>query len=95
MIKKNIFLLLIIIATRRLYIAKSIKILRLELAILLAANYSVGVGNATDGMEIFLEAIGLKNGDEIIISSHTMLATASAIKVAGGVPVQLILVMII
>jgi dTDP-4-amino-4,6-dideoxygalactose transaminase len=23
------------------------------------ANYSVGVGNATDGMEIFLEAIGI------------------------------------
>ncbi|CAB5502368.1 Pleiotropic regulatory protein [uncultured Gammaproteobacteria bacterium] len=51
------------------------------------ANYSVGVGNATDGMEIFLEAIGIKQGDEVIISSHTMLATASAIKVAGGVPI--------
>jgi dTDP-4-amino-4,6-dideoxygalactose transaminase len=47
----------------------------------------VGVGNATDAMEIFLEAIGLKKGDEIIISSHTMLATASAVRVAGGVPV--------
>ena len=51
------------------------------------ANYSVGVGNATDGMEIFLEAIGIKQGDEVIISSHTMLATASAIKIAGGVPI--------
>ena len=37
-------------------------------------------------MEI-LQAIGIKPGDEIIISSHTMLATASAIKFAGGVPV--------
>ena len=50
-------------------------------------NYSVGVGNATDAMEIFLEAINLKKGDEIIISSHTMLATASAIKFAGGIPI--------
>ena len=58
-----------------------------ELAEYTGANYSVGVGNATDGMEIFLEAIGVNSGDEIIISSHTMLATASAIKVAGGVPV--------
>ena len=58
-----------------------------ELADFAGANYSVGVGNATDGMEIFLEAIGLNVCDEIIISSHTMLATASAIKVAGGVPV--------
>ena len=58
-----------------------------ELAKYTGVNYSVGVGNATDAMEIFLEAIGLNKGDEIIISSHTMLATASAIKFAGGVPV--------
>ena len=53
-----------------------------ELAKYAGADYSVGVGNATDAMEIFLEAIGLNKGDEIIISSHTMLATASAIKFA-------------
>ncbi|MDC3364894.1 DegT/DnrJ/EryC1/StrS family aminotransferase [Pseudomonadales bacterium] len=58
-----------------------------ELAAYAGVEHSVGVGNATDGMEIFLEAIGLSHGDEVIISSHTMLATASAIRVAGGVPV--------
>ena len=58
-----------------------------ELAKYAGSNYAVGVGNATDGMEIFLEAIGIKPGDEIIISSHTMLATASAIKFAGGIPI--------
>lgn len=58
-----------------------------QLAEYTGSNYSVAVGNATDGMEIFLEAIGLEEGDEVIISSHTMLATASAIKVAGGVPI--------
>lgn len=58
-----------------------------ELADYAGTSYSVGVGNATDGMEIFLEAIGINRGDEIIISSHTMLATASAIKVAGGIPI--------
>jgi len=66
---------------------KEVSNFEIELAKFTDANYSVGVGNATDAMEIFLEAIGLKKGDEIIISSHTMLATASAIKVAGGIPV--------
>jgi dTDP-4-amino-4,6-dideoxygalactose transaminase len=66
---------------------KAVSDFEAELANYTGANYAVGVGNATDGMEIFLEAIGLKKGDEIIISSHTMLATASAIKVTGGVPV--------
>ena len=66
---------------------KDLSDFEIELAKYSGANYAVGVGNATDAMEIFLEAIGLNKGDEIIISSHTMLATASAIKFAGGIPV--------
>lgn len=58
-----------------------------NLAQYLKAKYSIGVGNATDGLEIALGSIGVNKGDEIICSAHTMLATASAIKVAGGVPV--------
>ena len=30
---------------------------------------------------------GIKTGDEVIICSHTMVATASAIHFAGGIPV--------
>jgi len=66
---------------------KAVSDFETELANYTGTNYAVGVGNATDGMEIFLEAIGIQPGDEIIISSHTMLATASAIKVCGGVPI--------
>ena len=51
------------------------------------AKFAVGVGNATDGLELSWLAIGLKKGDEVIISSHTMIATASAIVTAGGTPV--------
>ena len=58
-----------------------------ELSDYVGSQYSLGVGNATDAMEIFLQAIGLQPEDEIIISSHTMLATASAIISAGGKPV--------
>ena len=51
------------------------------------SKFAVGVGNATDGLELAWLAIGLKKGDEVIISSHTMTATASAIVTAGGTPV--------
>tara|TARA_A100001388_G_scaffold277253_1_gene267644 strand:+ start:20903 stop:22021 length:1119 start_codon:yes stop_codon:yes gene_type:complete len=51
------------------------------------ANYAIGVGNATDGLEIAWMALKIKPGDEIICCSHTMLATASAIKIAGGSPI--------
>lgn len=51
------------------------------------SKYAIGVANATDGLELSWMALGLRPGDEVICCSHTMLATASAIKTAGGVPV--------
>ena len=51
------------------------------------SKFSFGVANATDGLEIGWMALGIKPGDEIICSAHTMVATASAIKMAGGIPV--------
>jgi dTDP-4-amino-4,6-dideoxygalactose transaminase len=51
------------------------------------AKHAVGVANATDGLELAWLAVGLNKGDEVIISSHTMLATASAIVTAGGTPI--------
>lgn len=53
----------------------------------IGAEHCLGVANATDSLEIAWSMIGLKKGDEVIISTHTMLATASAIKVSGGEPI--------
>ena len=53
----------------------------------LSSNYSIGVANATDGLEISWMVLNLRPGDEVICSAHTMLATASAIKLAGGIPI--------
>ncbi len=53
------------------------------------SNYALGMGNATDALEIGLIAGGLQKDSEVIISSHTMIATASAIVVAGGKPVPI------
>jgi dTDP-4-amino-4,6-dideoxygalactose transaminase len=58
-----------------------------NLARFLGANYALGVGNATDGLMIALRASGVRKGDEVIFSSHTMVATASAIHFAQGIPV--------
>jgi len=50
-------------------------------------KYAVGVANATDGLQLGLMAGGVESGDEVIICSHTMIATASAIHFAGAIPV--------
>lgn len=51
------------------------------------AGFAIGVGNATDGLELSWMAMDIPAGGEVIVSAHTMLATASAVKIAGGVPV--------
>ena len=50
-------------------------------------NFAIGVGNATDALEMLINAANIGEGDEVIISTHTMIATASAIAANGAVPV--------
>ena len=50
-------------------------------------KYAVGVANATDGLELLLMASDIGPGHEVIVSSHTMIATASAVKTVGAIPV--------
>ena len=66
---------------------KDVEDFEVALADFIDSPYAVAVGNATDGLELSWMAIGLKPGDEVIFSSHTMVATASAIKTAGGIPI--------
>ncbi len=58
-----------------------------NLAKYLNVNYSVGVGNCTDGLLLALNAAGIGNGDEVIFCSHTFVATASAIHFSGATPI--------
>jgi len=58
-----------------------------NLAAYTGAKYAVGVANATDGLQMAFQAGGLKPSEEVIICSHTMVATAAAVHYAGGVPV--------
>jgi dTDP-4-amino-4,6-dideoxygalactose transaminase len=59
-----------------------------HLATSLGAQHALGVGNATDGLHMALHAAGIdRPGDEVILSSHTMIATAAAVHFAGGTPV--------
>ncbi len=58
-----------------------------NLAAFVGARYALGVGNATDGLLYALRAAAIAPGDEVILSSHTMVATAAAIHFTGAIPV--------
>ncbi len=50
-------------------------------------RHAVGVGNCTDGLQLALMACGIEPGDEVILPSHTFVATAGAVNACGAVPV--------
>jgi dTDP-4-amino-4,6-dideoxygalactose transaminase len=58
-----------------------------ELAAYLGVRHVIGVGNGTDAITIGLRALGVRDGDEVVVPSFTFYATAEAVVSAGGRPV--------
>lgn len=50
-------------------------------------KYCIGVGNGLDALFLSLKAIGVKEGDEVIVPSNTYIATALAVSYVGATPV--------
>lgn len=53
----------------------------------LPADAAVGVNSGTDALHLALRACGVGPGHEVIVPSHTAVATAAAVEMAGAVPV--------
>lgn len=58
-----------------------------EFAVYCGAAHCVGVGNGYDALCLALRAVGVKAGDEVVVSGHTFIATWLAIMQAGAIPV--------
>ncbi len=50
-------------------------------------SHAVGVGSGTEALHIALRALDIGQGDEVITTAHTAVATASAIDLAGAKPI--------
>lgn len=50
-------------------------------------KYCVGCGNGLDGLTLALRAMGVQRDDEVIIPSHTFIATALAVSNIGAKPI--------
>jgi dTDP-4-amino-4,6-dideoxygalactose transaminase len=58
-----------------------------EFAAYLGVAHVVGVANGTDAITIALRALGVADGDEVVVPSFTFYATAEAVAGAGALPV--------
>jgi len=53
----------------------------------LNVKYAFGVSDGTNAMVIGLRAMGIGAGDEVILPSHTYVATAASVAMVGAIPV--------
>lgn len=51
------------------------------------SKYCVGVGNGLDALTLALRALDVGAGDEVIVPSHTFIATWLAVSAVGAIPV--------
>lgn len=58
-----------------------------EFAEYCGTEYCVGVGNGLDALMLSLKALGIHEGDEVIVPSNTYIATALAVTYVGATPV--------
>ncbi|HAS8119878.1 TPA: DegT/DnrJ/EryC1/StrS aminotransferase family protein [Vibrio vulnificus] len=58
-----------------------------EFAAWAGCEYTIALGNGTLALDLALKALGVGEGDEVITTSRTFLASASAIVTAGANPV--------
>lgn len=57
------------------------------LAEFVGTKYAVGLNSGTDALYLALKAYGIKVGDEVLVPSHTFVATAQVVAQLGAVPV--------
>lgn len=58
-----------------------------HLAEFMGVKHAFGVANGTDAIWLGLKAVGIGPGDEVILPSHTYIATAAAVHFVGARPV--------
>lgn len=52
-----------------------------------SVDYCVGTGNGLDALMLALKAVGIQEGDEVIVPANTFIATALAVTYTGAKPV--------
>jgi dTDP-4-amino-4,6-dideoxygalactose transaminase len=86
--REEILAAMIAVMERGAFILQS-DLLEFEAALagFVGVNHAVGVANGTDGLIIALRAVGIREGDEVIVPSHTYVASAASIHFVGASPV--------
>ena len=71
----------------QLFLGENVQALEKDFTQFCGAKFGVGVSDGTNALHIILRAMDIGPGDEVITVTHTFIATAEAILLAGAKPV--------
>lgn len=74
-------------ASGRYVLGPELEAFESEFAAFCGVRHAVGVANGLDALHLALRAMGIGAGDEVIVPSHTFIATWLAVSLCGAVPV--------
>lgn len=66
---------------------KCIETFEKEFAKFVGVDYGISVNSGTSALFLALKALGIKKGDEVIVPSHTFVASATPILMCGATPI--------
>lgn len=76
-----------VLTSGRYILGREVDTFESEFASFLNVENAIGVGNGTDAIHLALRALGVGSSDEVILPSHTAVATAAAVTQCGATPV--------
>jgi dTDP-4-amino-4,6-dideoxygalactose transaminase len=71
----------------RYILGDEVSLFEKEFAKYTGSKFCVGVGNGLDAIQLGLKALGIKQGDEVIVPSNTYIATWIGVSLVGATPV--------
>lgn len=76
-----------VLAEQNFILGREVKELETAIASYIRGKYAIAVASGTDALLLALKAAGVGNGDEVITTPFTFVATADTILLAGATPV--------
>ena len=76
-----------VLNAQQFILGPQVKALEEELAQFCGSRFGVGVASGTDALLLALHAVGVRQGDEVIVPAFSYIATADTITLLGARPV--------
>ena len=76
-----------VLDSNKFILSNEVKKFEEEVAEYVGTKYAIGVSNCTNALLLSLRALGVSNGDEVITTPFTFIATAEVIAIVGAIPV--------